>query len=174
MPIFVGGTEITDIKIGSTEINEVYVGANKVWERGYSAVMTVGYNTHIYTGSNTTHFEAGYGTYSQFPESSTVSIPYGSLTKTTIDLGNGTETIRALKSYGTENNANKTVQLQVTGGNNLNDGGWTTLQIGGSTYTRSSASYSSSSSLNQRTWTWSNTSNPFGTSSGATRNISIT
>jgi len=55
-----------------------------------------------------------------------------------------------------------------------NDGGWTTLQIGGFTYTRSSASYSSSSSLNQRTWTWSNTSNPFGTTRGATRNIEIT
>ena len=171
----VGNTEVTEVRVGNTEVQEVYAGSTKVWEKGYSAVMTTGYNTHIYTMSNTTHFEAGYGTYSQFPgASTTVSIPYGSLTKTSIDLGNGNETIRALKSYGTENNANKTVQLQVNGGNNRNDGGWTTLQIGGFTYTRSSATYGSSSYLNQRTWTWSNTSNPFGTSSGATRNISIT
>jgi len=170
----VGNTEVTEVRVGNTEVQEVYAGSTKVWEKGYSAVMTTGYNTHIYTMSNTTNFEAGYGTYSQFPGSTTtVSIPYGSLTKTSIDLGNGNETIRALKSYGTENNANKTVQLQVQGGNNRNNGGWTTLKIGGFTYTRSSATYSSSSYLNYRTWTWSNTSNPFGTSSGATKNISI-
>ena len=30
--IFIGGTEITDIKIGSTQINEVYIGPNLVWQ----------------------------------------------------------------------------------------------------------------------------------------------
>lgn len=33
MGIFIGGTEITDIKIGSTDINTVWIGATKVWER---------------------------------------------------------------------------------------------------------------------------------------------
>lgn len=33
MPIFIGGTEIKDIKIGSTDINSVWIGATKVWER---------------------------------------------------------------------------------------------------------------------------------------------
>lgn len=171
----IAGVDVENVQVGSTEVNAVYVGSTKLWERGYSAVMTVGYNTHIYTGSNTTHFEAGYGTSTTFPgTSSTVSVPYGSLTTTSIDLGNGNETIQLLRCTGTENNVNKTVLLEVSGGNNVNDGGWTTLKIGGFTYTRSSATYSSSSYLNTRRWTWSNTSNPFGTTSGATRNISIT
>ena len=33
MGIFIGGTEITDIKIGSTDINSVWIGATKIWER---------------------------------------------------------------------------------------------------------------------------------------------
>lgn len=33
MGIFIGGTEITDIKIGSTDINTVWIGATKIWER---------------------------------------------------------------------------------------------------------------------------------------------
>lgn len=33
MGIFIGGNEITDIKIGSTDINEVWIGATKIWER---------------------------------------------------------------------------------------------------------------------------------------------
>ena len=33
MGIYVGGTEITDIKIGSTAINSVWIGSTKIWER---------------------------------------------------------------------------------------------------------------------------------------------
>lgn len=33
MSIFIGGTEITDIKIGSTAINTVWIGSTKIWER---------------------------------------------------------------------------------------------------------------------------------------------
>ncbi len=33
MPIAVGGTNITDIRIGSTAINSVYVGSQLVWSR---------------------------------------------------------------------------------------------------------------------------------------------
>lgn len=33
MTIYIGGTEITDIKIGSTDINTVWIGATKIWER---------------------------------------------------------------------------------------------------------------------------------------------
>ena len=33
MPIFIGGTQINDIRIGSTEINSVWVGGTQVWVR---------------------------------------------------------------------------------------------------------------------------------------------
>lgn len=141
---------------------------------GYTQQMTTGYNTHIYTGSNTRHIEAGYGEFSQFPGvTSTVSIPYGSLPDTSINLNNGNESIRRLACIGTENNIYKQVILEVKGGNNRDDGGWTTLQIGGYTFKRSSATYTSGSYLNTRKWAWSVSSNPFGTSAGATRSISI-
>ena len=38
MSIYVGGNQVTDIRIGSTEINSVWIGASKVWER---ATVTV-------------------------------------------------------------------------------------------------------------------------------------
>ena len=40
MAIFVGGTNITDIKIGSTTINSVWVGANQVWSRAPALSLT--------------------------------------------------------------------------------------------------------------------------------------
>jgi len=48
MPIAVGGTNITDIRIGSTLINRVYVGAQLVWSR-------LSLSTSPANGSDTEH-----------------------------------------------------------------------------------------------------------------------
>jgi hypothetical protein len=32
-PIYVGGTEISDLKVGGTDVQEVYVGTQKIWDR---------------------------------------------------------------------------------------------------------------------------------------------
>ena len=42
MSIFVGGSEIKEIKIGSTEINEVYVGSTLVWSAATEYALTQG------------------------------------------------------------------------------------------------------------------------------------
>lgn len=181
MPIFVGGTEINDIKIGSTEINEVYVGANKVWERGYSAVMTTGYNSHSYSGSNTTHYEAGWANYSTLPFSSPNSMgsPVGSLSNEYAEIGNGNEGVFILRCTWTGNqSSSKTLSLTLMGlgSNYTNNGGWETLKIGGFTFSRSSGSFNGVQgfSLNSRRWSWTTPTNPFGSTRGATKNISIT
>ena len=172
----VGNTEVTDVRVGNTEVQEVYSGSTKIWERGYSAVMTTGYNTWTYSYYNTTNFEAGYGSYSTGQLSQNVESPYGSLTSTAIDVGNGNELIGYLRCTGTTDNSNRTLNLILwNGGNNYSyNGGWTTLTIGGYTYSRSSASFIGSHNIPSRSWTWNITANPFGTTRGATRNISIT
>ena len=61
MSIFVGGSEITEIKIGATTINEVYVGSTLVWSanhrvtQGYAGTSTFnvsGFQTTRVGGSN--------------------------------------------------------------------------------------------------------------------------
>lgn len=61
MSIFVGGSEVTEIKIGSTVINEVYVGSTLVWTanhrvtQGYAGTSTnnvSGFQTTRVGGSN--------------------------------------------------------------------------------------------------------------------------
>ena len=60
MPIYVGGTQINDIRIGSTEINSVWVGANQVWSRtlinpetGWNSTSSSGVNNGGASYSNT-------------------------------------------------------------------------------------------------------------------------
>jgi hypothetical protein len=61
LSIFVGGSEITEIKIGATTINEVYVGSTLVWSanhrvtQGYAGTSTFnvsGFQTTRVGGSN--------------------------------------------------------------------------------------------------------------------------
>jgi hypothetical protein len=176
----VGNTEVTDVSVGNTEVQEVYSGSNKVWERGYSAVMTTGYNSHIYTGSNTTHYEAGWAYYSTLPFSSPNSMgsPVGSLSNQYVELGNGIEEVFLLRCTWTGNqSSSKTLHLTLMGlgSNYTNNGGWETLKIGGFTFSRSSGSFNGVQgfSLNSRRWSWTTPTNPFGSTRGATKNISI-
>jgi len=166
----VGNTEVEDVRVGSTEVQEVYSGSNKVWERSYSAVMTTGYNTHSYTSSSVTNFEAGYSSFSQLPGFSGC----GSMSKTSIDIGNGSETIVSLRSTGRTTDTNSTLTLSIWNGDDVSiNGGWTTLKIGGYTFSRSSGTFTYGGGfVHYREWTWT-TQNPFGTTAGATKNISI-
>ena len=49
--------------------------------------------------------------------------------------------------------------------------GWTSMDIAGTSFTRSSATFSNSSNT---TWSWSSASNPFGTTIGATKVCTFT
>lgn len=59
------------------------------------------------------------------------------------------------------------VQFSVTG--NTPNSGWETMDIAGTTYSRSAASYSYNGSTT--TWIWNAPSNPFGTTIGATKAV---
>jgi hypothetical protein len=177
----IAGVDVENVQVGSTEVQAVYVGSTKVWERGYSAVMTTGYNSHIYSFSNTTHYEAGYALYSTLPFSSPNSMgsPVGSLSNRYVELGNGTEEISFLRCTWTDNqSSSKTLGLTLMGqgSNYTNNGGWETLKIGGFTFSRSSGSFNGvqGNSYNSRRWSWTTSTNPFGSTRGATKNISIT
>ena len=142
----------------------------------FTAQMTVGYNTHKYSYAAQTQFEAGYAGFSLFPGSSkTVESPFGALPNgTDIDLGNGVENLVYLKATGNTNGTNRELALSIWGSSNYEyNGGWETLEISGFTFRRSDATFTSSSYVGGRTWTWDLDSNPFGNERGATRNISI-
>lgn len=170
MPIFVGGTEITDIKIGSTEINEVYVGANKVWERSL-ATYNVTYQdqdsqfTNTNTGGETqynTHYKRGYV---QDSWTGYINSSMGSITPTAFTLSSytgSTPTINTLASVyihrstsgylsGGSVDYNKT-RFVVNG--LVSNNGWSTVEVNGTTFNRSSASYSQASG--KTTWEWNN------------------
>lgn len=55
MPVAVGGTNITDIRVGSTLINYVYVGSQLVWSRlSLSTSPTSGHDVEFTPNSNST------------------------------------------------------------------------------------------------------------------------
>jgi hypothetical protein len=58
LSIFVGGSEITEIKIGSTTINEVYVGSTLVWSAGDAVTLSL---TQGVAGGGIVGYGPGYG-----------------------------------------------------------------------------------------------------------------
>lgn len=174
MPIFVGGTEITDIQIGngdgtSTEINEVYVGANKVWERATTYSVTYQDQDDLYTNTSTggatqynNHKKRGYV---QNNWVGYITSPMGSITPTAFTLSSytgSTPTINTLASvYIFRSNVsyyhsgtvdyNKT-RFVVNG--LANNDGWSTVEVNGTTYSRASATHSQANG--KTTWEWNN------------------
>lgn len=51
--------------------------------------------------------------------------------------------------------------------------GWTTMNIAGTNFTRASSTYSQLSTTEAR-WTWATSTNPFGTTAGATKVVTFT
>jgi hypothetical protein len=58
MPIYVGGSEINEIKIGSTTINEVYVGSTLVWSADNAVTLSL---TQGVAGGGVVGYGPGYG-----------------------------------------------------------------------------------------------------------------
>ncbi len=149
----------------------------------YSGQMTVGYNTFQRTNDPKTRFEAGYGSFSLAPNSygrpDAVESPYGVLpNRDQIDSGNRNEYIVHIKAEGYTDGSGMILTFELwssnSATNHLYNGGWETLQIGGITYNRSDATFKGVNIMFPvRRWVWNLTSNPFGTSRGAVKNISI-
>ena len=88
------------------------------------------------------------------------SIALGSISDGTLNpVSNKTITVLAWK--GTNNTGASVwnrVYLAVSG--SASNSGWTSMKVGSTTYTRTSATFSSTSTKTQ--WSWSTTSSPFG------------
>ena len=62
------------------------------------------------------------------------------------------------------------------GGSNITNGGFTTMNIAGTNYSRSSATFQNNLATGNRfaSWMWTTSSNPFGTTTGATKVVTFT
>ena len=167
MPIFVGGTEINDIKIGNTEINEVYVGANKVWERGQSFTVTTDY-ANGYIGSSPQQYVEESGFFFITLLSPTISTR-GAISPNTINIGGSSKSILELAYRRIH--TTKTIRLWIVSSTELTNSGFTSIKIGNTTFNRTDAEFSSTSVGVTapgfwHTWSWNVSSNPFGTGTG--------
>lgn len=138
------------------------------------------------------------GTNGAVPSSGTISIwnfygTAGVLDTQTVTVGVYVDKYYALYGYGSgvgsisdgtfnpKSGATiQTLQVTVSGtvtmvfriaGSHTN-AGWTNMDVAGTNYTRASASYTNGGSYTQ--WAWSGGSNPFGTTSGATKVVTFT
>ena len=105
MPIYVGGTQINDIKIGSTEINSVWVGANQVWVRTLIDPET-GWNST--SSSGTSNSGAHY--------SNTVEITQNCTLKFSVAALSGDDTFNTSNDVSTYIEINSGSGFPITGG----------------------------------------------------------
>lgn len=88
----------------------------------------------------------------------------GSISDGTFDVKSGA-TIYMLRHFG-----NGIFQLQIAGSHS--NSGWTTVNVAGTNYSRSSATFTQASSATL--WAWTESTNPFGTTANATKVVTFT
>jgi len=149
-----GGTSGTTASINDTDIRALIgkaSGATMSFNEWYGASAGPAYlDTQTVTvGSSVSQYVTWRGY-----DGDTVNI--GSISDGTSNLYSGA-TINYIRNLN-----NSSTQFAVQG--NRANSGWTTMTIGGVDFARADASYSASSTATS--WTWSPTSNPFGTTDG--------
>jgi len=149
MTIYVGSTQINDIKIGSTAINEVYVGSNLVWSRGLT--VTEGYLA-ISVFQSTLHY---YG-YS-------APLSFGSISGNI----NGAA-VNA--SYFLESN----LFVLTLSGNRAQNFFTSVTPQGHAALASSAATRSYDSSTGRTTWSWTGTSRPSNWDGSGTSTLVVT
>ena len=149
MAIFVGSTQINDIKIGSTAINEVYVGSNLVWSRGLT--VTEGYLAVSVFGSTLYYY--GYSAPLSFGSiSGNIN---GAAVNASYFLGNS-------------------IFVLTLAGNRAQNFFTSITPQGHSALASSAASRSYDSSSDRTTWTWTSTSRPGNWDGSGTSTLVVT
>lgn len=138
----------------------------------FSATMTVGSN--IVTGQ---YGSSSYG-FNDHTRSGIFTVSFGALSSTSASgFSNSGSTVAHLAHLSTIN----AVRLIVDDNTTVSNSGWTTLTIGSTTLSRTSASFTAQSNAGQGTnnsqgqkgtWQWT-ANNPFGTTPGAFKSITI-
>lgn len=132
---------------------------------GYSSTMTVG--SLVITGD---YGSSNYG-FNDSSESGLFSVDWGSLTNRDASLfSNSGATVEKLSH---NSNAAAGLRLVVSDNTTISNSGWSTVTVGSTSFSRTSASFSTGAfgQGNSATWSWPNVTNPFGTS--GTKSISI-
>jgi hypothetical protein len=136
----------------------------------FSATVTVGrsntppYYAYGYSNGNTSYIYQG--------------MSFGSITSTNLSALQSGMTLAHVSYFGSFNIGSR---LHFEDNTTPSNSGWTTLQIGTKTLSRSSASFVSGTNTNSGSqgqyanWTWNDisTGNPFGTTSGVTKTVLI-
>lgn len=138
MSIFVGGSEITEIKIGSTTINEVYVGGTLVWSANHRV-------TQGRSGTNTSPAD-----YRGFDNSGTVSGGMGSVSPNT--LNGATITMIAAYRLTVKNATAYYFTVRVAGQRSQNF--FTSVSESSLGTKTTSSTYAFTSTGGVTTWTW--------------------
>lgn len=94
---------------------------------------------------------------------------WGSISDGTFNVKSGA-VIRALQWGNSSNSIGIQLLLEGVHANS----GWTTMNIAGTNYTRTAMTFSTDTSNNSTTWTYSTSTNPFGTTVGATKVVTFT
>lgn len=92
----------------------------------------------------------------------------GSVSDGTCNFKSGAS-IYQLSYQDTNGTSNKKVFFEITG--NHANSGFTTMSVAGTNFARTSSTYSYASGTNRTRWYWNVTSNPFGTTVGATKTV---
>lgn len=157
-------------------LSEYYLGSLPTGRTNYGSIPSSGqislsdfYGTDAALGNWTSTLTVGSFTLSKVQaygySSGLVASPAGSMTDDTIDTYNNYQ-IETLHW-----NAANLVNLRLVG-DSIPNSGWTSVKVGSSTYSRSSATYNTATS-GYTLWQWDETNNPFGTTVGATRTITF-
>lgn len=161
----VGGTSGTTVSLNDSDVRGLISkasGAQMSFNEWYGASAVSNWSATMTVGNATSFKIQNYGYF----VGSFVGVAYGSITDSTVDNYSGSPTLVSLSW-----SAIYMLTLQITG-NNANSG-WSTLTIGSTTFSRTSATYSYVSSNNHTQWSWGSIStNPFGIS--GTKSVSLT
>lgn len=165
MHVEAGGSSGTTASLNDADIRGLISkgsGATMSFNEWYGAsaaldtqTVTVGlYSITIYgSTSNTRGFSTGLT---------------GSISDGTCNFKSGA-TIEYLAYSDQNGNTAKQVQFRLNG--NHSNSGFTTMSVAGTNYARTSASYVYTGGKSY--WTWSSSTNPFGTTSGATKVVTF-
>lgn len=166
MHVEVGGSSGTQCSINDSDIRGLISkasGAQSSFSQFYGASASSNWSATLGVGLRTVFKINYYG----YILGDVTFATTGSISDSTVDNFSGTNTLRGL--YWTTSN----ILVFAVNGSHANSS-WSTMTIGGTTFSRTSATYSTFPNSNTPyvQWVWPNTStNPFGTS--GTKSVSL-
>ena len=174
-----GGSSGTQASINDSDIRALISkssGAQMAFSEWYGA-SSVAYSGTMTVGSNIVSGQYGSSSYgfNDASRSAIFTVDFGTLSN--IDAS-GFSNSGALISHLAHLSTINAVRLMIDDNTTISNSGWSTLTIGGTQYARTAASFSATNNSagnaqgKKGTWTWTG-SNPFGTSGGAYKSITI-